>query len=313
MTTTLRRTLALIALAAIPLAGCASESKDSSSAGSGDSPAATTIASGNGSPAGGGEAQDGQTPGDSSTPPGSLPTDGRALIIRITVGIEVPDVATAVDRLIALAGRHRGELSSSSLDLSNPRTSGGDLVFRLPPAEAERFIADLDPGIGRRLSLQTSKEDVTMQVTDLESRIATTRASIDRVRQLLAQAKNIGEIVALESELTDRETSLEQMLAQKAVLDDQVAMSTVTVSLSTTPTDPPVTGDGIGASFRRGWDDFVDFLHGIVVAVGRTLPFLVLLGLLGGGAWAVSRRVSRRNRSAARPTPPVQAEDQRTS
>jgi hypothetical protein len=312
MTNLLRRTLALTALgavAALPLAACASDSKDSSSG----SPAATTIASGDGSLSGGGEVAPDEGSGAGSLPTGSLPTDSRKLIIRITVGVEVDSVQAAVDQVIALAGRHGGELSDSQLDLSNPRTAGGDLVFRVPPAETEKFIAELEPGIGRRVSLQTSKEDVTMQVTDLEARITTTRASIDRVRQLLAQAKNIGEIVALESELTDRETSLESMLAQKAVLDDQVAMSTVTVHLSVTPSEAPVTGDGIGASFRRGWRDFLAFLRGLVVAIGRTLPFLVLLGAVGGGAWGVSRRVSRRNRSAARPNPPVLGEDQRTS
>lgn len=309
MTSTLRRLALFTSIAAIAasLAGCANESKDSSSG----SPSVSTVSSSEGSVGGGGTAADDQSSGAGT--PGQLPTDARKLIIRITVGVEVPDVAKAVDKVIALATRHRGELSSSALDLSDPRSAGGDLVFRLPPAEAETFISDLDPGIGRRLSLQTSKEDVTMQVTDLESRINTTRASIDRVRQLLAQAKNIGEIVALESELTDRETSLESMLAQKAVLDDQVAMSTVTVHLSTTPSEPVVKGDGIGAAFRRGWNDFVDFLHGIVVAIGRTLPFLVMLGLVGGAAWGVSRRWARRNRSDARPTPPTPDEDRRTS
>lgn len=307
MTTTLRRTLALVVLAAVPLVACASESKDSSTAGDGGLPSATTIAGDGGSVTGG----EPQTGSDSGT--GQLPSDTRKLIIRITVGVEVADVAKAVDRVISLASSRGGELSSSSVDLSDPRTAGGDLVFRLPPAEAEQFISALDPGIGRRVSLQTTKEDVTLQVTDLESRLRTTRASIDRVRQLLAQAKNIGEIVALESELTDREVSLEQMLAQKAVLDDQVAMSTVTVSLRSAPTDAPVSGDGVGAAFRRGWRDFVDFLHGIVVALGRTLPFLVLLGLGGLGSWSVSRWWGRRNRSDARPTPPAPDEGRRTS
>ena len=182
------------------------------------------------------------------TPIGETAPDAdRKLIIRITVGVEVDDVAASVDRVIALAEQHGGELSASSMDLSDPRFAGGDLVFRLPPAETEAFIAELDPGIGRRTSLQTSSEDVTLRSTDLDTRIETARASLDRVRALLVEAKNIGEVITLESELTQRQNTLEELLAEKTYLDGQVAMSTVTVHLAATGTVP----DGRGPGRRR--------------------------------------------------------------
>ncbi len=251
-------------------------------------------------------------PGDDVTV--GPPIDDRKLVITVTVGVEVDDVAAAVNRVIALARTHGGELSASSVDLSDPRFAGGDMVFRIPPDETEAFISGLDPGIGRRTTLQTDTKDVTLQITDLDSRIENASASLDRVRALLAQAKNIGEVISLESELTQRENTLEELIAQKTYLDQQVAMSTVTVRLSATGDEPePTTNDtGIGHAFRSGWNGFTGFLGGIAKLVGYTLPFLVLLVVAGLIALPISRRV-RRNRSIAPLHPPVPAEDQRTS
>ena len=91
-------------------------------------------------------------------------------------------------------------------------------------------------------------------------------------------------------------------------------MSTVTVHLSAAPADgEPAESDGIGDAFRKGWDGFVGFLGGMLRFLGYTLPFLVLLAIGGAVAWRISRRVARRNRSAAPLHPPVPDEDRRTS
>lgn len=297
-------------LALVALASCAADNDMGSSA------TAPTESQGDASGGGLTDAPAAEVPATtvaSGTDSGATPAD-RKLIIRITVGVEVPDVAKAVDQVIALARAHGGELSQSSVDLTNPRFAGGQMVFRVPPDQTEAFIEALDPGIGRRTSLQTSQEDVTLQVTDLEARIDTARAGLDRVQALLASAKNLGEVISLESELTERQTTLEELLAQKKYLDGLVAMSTVTVQLGAAP-DAPVadTDTGVGAAFSRGWNDFVGFLRAVVVVLGRTWPFLLLFGLVGALVLAVSRRSAQRNRSDVPPNPPAPGEGPHTN
>lgn len=313
----------LIGLMALtPLLAACSNSDDDAASSATEPPAAaeTTAgsASGGDSLSGGGATSE-TTPdgsdGGSGTPVIAPPAGDRKLIITITVGLEVDDVATAVNKVIALAGVHGGELSRSSVDLSRPEVAGGDLVFRIPPEETDAFIAGLDPGIGRRTGLQTASEDVTLQVADLATRIENARASLDRVRRLLAEAKDVGEVIALESELTKRENTLEELLAQQIVLNKQVAMSTVTVHLSPTPEEPEVVpdttpSDSVGDAFRDGWHAFSGFVGGVVKFVGYTLPFLVIFAVGGLVAWRV---MARRSRSAAPPPPPAPAEGPRTS
>ena len=306
------RTLFVAALALLPFAAvaCSASDQDSSSA---DVPAEAPEGSRGLADSGGGESSDAGATA-TTAPDVAPPDDDRSLIIEVTVGLEVADVEHAVNEVIGLAGTHGGELSASSVDLFDPQFAGGDLVFRLPPDETDAFIAGLDPGVGRRTQLVTSTEDVTLQVADLDVRIETARASLDRVQALLSEAKDLGEVIALESELTERQTTLEQLLAQQSYLDGRVAMSTVTVHLSAAPADgEPAESDDIGDAFRKGWDGFVGFLGGVLRFLGYTLPFLVVFAVGGVVAWRISRRVARRNRSAAPLHPPVPAEDRRTS
>lgn len=309
------------ALVLILLAACGNDfGSDDKSAEESGAPAATNPVGGDQSLTGG-EATAGTTvPGAAGVDaPASLDPGNRKVVIRMTVGVEVADVGTAVDDVVALAERHGGQLYDSSIDLRDERAAGGDLVFKLPPEEAQPFITELGDGIGRRVSLQGTTSDVTRRLSDLDAQIANARASVERVRLLLDEATNLGEVVSLEGELTTRQTHLEELLAAKADLDGQVAMATVTVTLSAAPEAPapatePEENDGIGDAFGKGWDAFVAVVLGIVVVLGYAAPFIALGALAALVLWRVSRRQRQtRSRSAAPPRPPAPGEGPRTN
>lgn len=288
---TTRRGIAAAAAAVIigiGAAGC-SDSEDKSSAVEAPADAPSGADSGDGS-VGGGEAVLDDATGSPQTP--LVPLSMRQLVITMTVGLEVEDASAAVDRVIRLAATHRGQLYDSSLDLGDPRYAYGDLVFKLPPEEVDAFLSGLDPAIGRRTSLQGTTSDVTDQLTDLDAQIETARASVDRVRELMDRAETLSDIVVLESELTSRQTRLEQLLAQQSNLESLVAMATITIHLTTAPEPQVADADddtSIGDAFREGWNAFVDTLQALVVFLGYTMPFLVLGAIGGVIAWRVKR------------------------
>ncbi len=325
---TTHRTVRFAAPAALVLAllgACASDDSKSSSA---TVPAEAASDVGESAPAltGGDAPAATEAPGETA---GGLPstvasTDGRKLVIVMTIGVEVVDAAASVDAIIDLASSHGGQLYDSSLDLNDPATASGDLVFKLPPAEVDGFLRGLEDGIGRRTGLHGTTSDVAAQLTDLDAQILTARKSVERVRSLLDAAADLGEVITLEGELTTRETHLEQLLAQQSGLEAQVALATVTVHVTTAPATPaPASGSddedaGIGAAFRAGWKAFLIVLVSIARLVGYTAPFLLLGAAVGFPAWRLSRRRPRpvetpRNRSAAPPPPPAPAADPHTS
>ena len=73
---------------------------------------------------------------------------------------------------------------------------------------------------------------MTAEVVDAEGRLKTAQASADRLRGLLAEAKTPADVVAIESELAKRETDIETLQGRLRVLNDQVALATLTVRLT---------------------------------------------------------------------------------
>ena len=242
---------------------------------------------------------------------------------------------------------HRGSAAALSLILvlaacgndeskSSAPTAPGQVVTDQPAAEtspvggdrslsgggeATPFITALGEGIGRRVSLTGSTDDVTSQLTDLAARIATARASVESVQALLAQAEDLTDVILLEGELTNRQTVLEQLLAQQRNLQSLVALATVTVTLSAEPVEEPAPKaepaheDGIGDAFAKGWRAFLTALTAVVLFLGYTGPFLVLLGVALWVTLRVNRRLASRprSRSAAPPPPPAPVAGPRTT
>lgn len=121
---------------------------------------------------------------------------------------------------------------------------------------------------------------------------------------LLGQATNIADVISIESELSVREADLESLQQQQAALQGRVAMSTISLAL-TTETDQPrasvPTEDDSGflAGVRRGWAALVAFVGWFGGILGAVLPFLPLLLLVGALLWWLVRRVRRPSRRAA--------------
>ena len=215
-----------------------------------------------------------------------LAQSDRKLVVVMTIGLEVADAADAVDKVINLAATHGGQLYNSSLDLTTPEYASGDLVFKLPPQEVDAFLSGLEPAIGRRTGLQGTTDDVTDQVADLDAQILTARTSVGRIRALLDEAKDLGEVITLEGELSTRETHLEQLLAQQTSLSSQVALATITVHLTTAPVDATAAASGvekkddtISAAFSKGWKSFVAVLVAFALLIGYSAPFLLIGGI----------------------------------
>ena len=62
--------------------------------------------------------------------------------------------------------------------------------------QVRRSALDELAKLGTEESRAVQTEDVTEQLVDLDARLATQRASVDRVRALLARASTIGEVVS---------------------------------------------------------------------------------------------------------------------
>lgn len=230
-----------------------------------------------------GQSQGSQQEGKTSTNPGP----SRHVIHSASLSIEVKDLADAVDRVRAFVAESDGYLAEESSTESRAR-----LELKVP---ADRFSKDLDwlAGLGRVQQRSQEAEDVTEEMVDTQSRIESQAASIQRLRALLREATDIGEIVEIEGELTERESELDSVKRQHASLSDQVELAAVTVTLRSDSAPPPEDDDGGGflAGLFAGWQALVA-VGGVTLRVlGAVLPFAVAIGVpVGALLWLWRRR-----------------------
>jgi hypothetical protein len=187
------------------------------------------------------------------------------------------------------------------------------LVLRVP---ADQFTSTLDrlAGLGTERSRQVQAQDVTEQLVDLDARIATQQASVDRVRELLARAQTIGEIVSLESELTRRQAELDSLVQRRATMAGLVDLATITLVLhgpSAPEEDEPQTG--FVAGLRAGWDGFLTSVTILLTIAGWLLPWAIVFGTptlvilwLLRRRWRRWRRQRHGGAAGATATPPAE-------
>jgi hypothetical protein len=205
-----------------------------------------------------------------------------------TVAVTTNNVSTAASRAEQVATGAGGYLSGENIS-----DDSATVTLSVPQAQLDGVVVALGK-LGTLTSQQEQSQDVTGQLVDVASRIATQQASVDRVRQLLAQAKSISDIVQIEDELTKRESDLESMEHQQDELSGQAAMSTVNLQLARSNPPPPVAkaaaAPGFGSGIAGGWHALGQTVRVVLLVLGAVLPFLLGIGIPALVVWWFVRR-----------------------
>lgn len=280
--------LAVAAFAVVALAGCGAES---SSSGSAADMAAPVPAQQNAQPGGGTPKQEsaGKAGAGEAQQAGSSAQQNRQLVRTAVVELRATDVTAVLAQVKGLAlaeggysAQEKSQAQSASVTLKVP----GD---RLDPVLES--IGRLEGVEVSRRELQT--EDVTEQVVDIEARMANQRASVERVRGLLDRASTTAEITDVEAELTKRQSELESLQRRYETLKGQVAMSTLTVVMSSqrAPVVVAEEKNTFLSAFAGGWEALLAAFGWLLVLLGGVLPFAVVLGVpVVGYLWWRRRR-----------------------
>ncbi|MFD6456084.1 DUF4349 domain-containing protein, partial [Nocardia sp. NPDC060220] len=98
---------------------------------------------------------------------------------------------------------------------------------------------------------------------------------------------------------SSRQGELDSLTAQKRSLDDQVALSTLTITLTADDKNAPGDPDNFWDGIVSGWHSLIDWLQDAIVFVGKAVPWLGFLAVIGGLLYAALRLLRRRRRTAA--------------
>jgi hypothetical protein len=230
-----------------------------------------------------------------------------ALILTADLEVRVAkpaDVATTAGRAEDIAAAAGGRTDAD--DQSSGQSATATLTLKVPPAGFTAVLRRL-AALGTAQSQRQATQDVTTQLVDVTSRVASAQAAITQLNKLYAQATKVSDIIEIETTLAQREADLESLEAQRNALRTQTAFATITLDLTTTVTivHHHHSTTGFVGGLRRGWDNFAHAASWLSGAAGAVLPFAVLIGLLAAAAEVLRRRLRRSAPGAAPSSPGV--------
>jgi hypothetical protein len=234
--------------------------------------------------------------------------DGSKIIRTGALQLEVVDVTASLNSARASIVGMGGYIGASQQQRDGDSVLA-TITYRIP---SERWEDALDAlrKLGKEVGERTDSADVAGQLVDLDARIRNLRASETALVKHLAEAARVSDVLEIESRLSEVRGQIEQLSAQKAGLDDQVAYATLTVTYgvevqavkqAAESWSPKNEVDRAGASL-------VGFLQALATAgiwfAIVWLPILLVLGIVAAGALFVARRLGLVRR-ASPPVPPL--------
>jgi Domain of unknown function (DUF4349) len=219
----------------------------------------------------------------SETPPPPPPPPSQNVEKKI---IHTADIRFRVNDLkVASAGaKARVKAIGGYISNSSERREGGNLentlTIRIPFQKFDTFLTDAEKESIYTDYKNVSAEDVTAEYVDNSLRIKSKQKVFDRYLELLKQAKNVQEIMAVEENIRVIREEIESKEGRQKFLDDQVTYSTITLTIyqvteSTSAPDEPFY-TRIWHNFRDGWGSVFNNVIGIFYLI----PYLLIMALI---------------------------------
>lgn len=183
------------------------------------------------------------------------------------------DTRDKIDAIVTAAGgfvdstrvsRSEGQVSSAVIVIRVPATGFGDLLPKL------RALGDIQQE-------STDAANITAEYVDTSARLTSARALEARLIELAGKRTGtVAEVLEVERELARVRGEIEQLEGQMRVWNDQVSLSTLTISLATKrPEIAAAAEPGFNRRVSMAWNESIGSLR--AAGVGLSLAFVALL------------------------------------
>lgn len=165
-----------------------------------------------------------------AAPPNSssaLQNNTRLMVKNASMGLQADDVRVAVDSVKKIVETSGGYLMESN-------TYGNNNVhmrFGVPSSLLEKTLDSISK-IGVETGRSISAEDVTDQVVDMEAELSNRKILRDKLRALLSKAKDVKDVLAVETELTRIQTEIDSIEGRLKKMKENISFSKVSISIS---------------------------------------------------------------------------------
>jgi hypothetical protein len=242
-------------------------------------------------------------------PPDTLPVPGnsgfaagqdRTIVKTAQLGMIVENPRQVTDKITQITQDVKGVVTNSNIYDNDTYQSGGraEIIVRVPVDQLNTALEKFRALAIKVTQDSVSADDQTKQKVDMEARLKNLKASEEQLLTIMKQAKNVNETLEVQRQLTEIRGQIESMTASLENLQGDAAMSTVSIHLSTKPSDLPITGpsqlsiiEELKTAVRdtaRAYRNL--FVAGLRVAI-LILPALVIFAIV----WFIWQRRARKS------------------
>jgi len=230
-------------------------------------------------------------------------TNQDKIIGTYSMNFETLDFPKMIIDVTGLVTKYTGYIQSSSI--YNNTSNDGKLykyatyVLRIPKDKIIAFNAELK-NFANVTTESSSLENVTKYYRDTEARLATLEAQQKRLNELYAQAKEIADIITIETRLNEIIYQIEMIKGELQYLDESIAYSTVYVNIQ--EVSKLTTGESIQASLgerlqlalKQSAELFKESMINFLILLIYVIPFAIVIGILAFFGMKIFRRLRRK-------------------
>ncbi len=208
-------------------------------------------------------------PSTPSQTPDSKPDWNKKIIKTGTLNVEVKEY-TKFNQLVHAAATQFGGYIADEQQTETEYKIENTITVKIPVDQFQSAVDHLTTGDGRINEKKISSEDVTTQYVDTKARLEAKKQVRLRYLDLLKQAKNMEEILQVQSEINEIQEEIESAAGRINYLSNASAMSTIHLTfyqiLNSTAADPPGSSlwEKVKSAFLTGWNGVGDVLIGLV-------------------------------------------------
>lgn len=228
-------------------------------------------------------------------------TDQRMVIYNAEMDIRVENFEKARNLLEQKAKAYKGYIVQSDSNRFDGEQQSGTMTFRIPQEHFNAFLNDAE-GLSVQVNHRAvSGQDVTEEYVDLESRLKSKKAVEARLLDFMQQAQKTEDLLKISSDLADVQEQIEQIAGRKKFLENQTALSTVTITLQENEvTVPKIENDSLNTwqKIKKQFADNINILLAagswIIVFLIGNFPILLIVGaVVAGGIYFLRKKASR--------------------
>jgi hypothetical protein len=214
------------------------------------------------------------------------------LTYSIYLEIQTLDYDNTLDQIKEQIQNYNGTIQSQSVsdyDTSwyssnaSKNLKNGYMQIRIPSESYEAFI-DAVSSSGKLTYQSVDQNNITQSYYDTSIVIEALQSEQTKLLELMEQAQDLSDVIAIETRLSEVESQLKQAQTQMAVMDQDIAYSTVNINIAQVSEYQDLEINQFGVRMKNAllntWTNFIAVMQNICISLVYALPFFIVILIL---------------------------------